>query len=191
MRRLTCIFFLIINFVYGQNEIVTYQSFAIDNKEVAWAQVYHNDEKADTLSLKIFTHLKRKVWIKDIQYEGNDIVATLVNYRPDYKRYGGKYMNTSTIVRTGIWDGKVRISFKDAKYRVILYGLHYNAKQSATTSGKASIEQHEVSGTLSEFVLNDYRTSFKKSRLKNLDILHASFKDSFTLTTDQIINSDW
>lgn len=191
MRSLIYFFALITTGVCGQSGITNYQSFVIDNKEVAWAQVYHNEEKADTLSQKIFRHLKRKVWIKEIHYDGSDIVAELANYRPDYKRYGGKYMNTSTIIRTGKWDGKVRISFKDEKYRVIIYGLHYVAKQSATTSGKASIEQHEVSGMLSEFVLNDYRNAFRKNRLKNLDILHLSFKDSFTLTADQIIDTEW
>ena len=191
MRSATCFFLLIVTCGFVQHEITNYQSFIIDNKEVVWAQVYHHSGKEDSLSTRIFQHLKRKIWIRQIQYEGTDIIAELVNYRPDYKRYGGKFINTSTIIRTGKWDGKVRINFKAGKYRVIIYGLHYVAQQSATTSGKASMEQHEVSGMLSTFVLNDYRTSFRKSRMKNLDILHFSFKDSFTLTTDQVINTDW
>jgi hypothetical protein len=175
----------------SQSEITNYQSFIIDNKEATWVQVYHNEETSDSLSLKIFQHLKRKAWIKQIQYDENDIIADIVNYRPDYKRYGGKFRNTSTVIRTGKWHGKARISFKDGKYRVILYGLSYEEKQPATMAGKASMEQHDITGTLTEFVLSDMRTSFRKSRLKNLDILQLSFKDSFTLTTDQIIDTDW
>ena len=185
------IFILISRIAYSQSEITNYQSFLIDNREVAWAQVYHNEESADSLSQKIFQHLKRKAWVKQIQYEENDIVADIMNYRPDYKRYGGKFRNTSTVIRTGKWNGKARISFKDGKYRVILYGMSYDAKQPATTAGKASMEQHDISGTLTEFVLNDLRTAFRKNRLKNLDILQLSFKDSFTLTADQIIDTDW
>jgi hypothetical protein len=175
----------------AQHGIINYQSFSIDNKEVLWAQVYHQDDSVKNISSKLFEHLKRKVWIKDIRYEGTDILADLTEYRPDYKRYGGKYMNTSSVTRTGRWKGKVRISFKEGKYRVVLYGLNYDAKQSTTGSGKATIEQHEVSGTLGEFVLNNFRSSFKKNRMKDLDILHFSFKDSFTLTFDQVIDSDW
>jgi hypothetical protein len=193
MKRLSILFSLLTLNVLAiaQAEITRYQSFTIDQREVVWAQVYHNEESADSLSYKLFNHLKRKSWVRQVQYDGNDIVAELVNYRPDYKRYGGKFRNTSTVIRTGKWDGKVRISFKEGKYRVILESLHYEATQSATGSGKATIEQHGISGTLTEFVLNNYRTAFQKNRLKNLDILQLSFKDSFTLTRDQLIDTDW
>jgi hypothetical protein len=191
MRKLLFIFLLIGGKSYGQQNITNYLSFAIDNKEVVWVQVYHQEDSIENLSQKIFNHLKRKSWISNVHYDGADIVADVVNYRPDYKRYGGKYSNTSTIIRTGKWSGKVRINVKDQKYRVILYGLNYSATQMATTSGKVSMEQHQISGTLSHWSLNNLRTSLKKSRLSNLDILNASFKDSFTLIADQLIDADW
>ena len=81
-------------------------------------------------------------------------------------------------------------SFIIATALTVLASCH-TAKQSTTGSGKATIEQHDISGTLTEFVLDDLRTVFRKSRLKNLDILQLSFKDSFTLTTDQLIDTDW
>lgn len=177
--------------VSAQNEILNYQSFLIDNKEAIWIQVYHQENDTANLSKRVFFHLRKKVWITNLAYDGSDIVGELINYRPDYKRYGGKFMNTSNVIRTGKWKGKVRINFKEGKYRVILYGLSYEAQQSTTGSGKATIEQHPVSGTLTEFVLNDLRTSFRKKSVKNLDILHFSFKDSFTIVVDQLIDSDW
>jgi hypothetical protein len=191
MRNPFLIFLFLAQNVIAQQGIVTYQSFSIDNKEVVWAQVYHQHDSVKDIPSKLFEHLKRKVWIKDIHFEGADILADLMEYRPDYKRYGGKYMNTSSVTRTGRWKGKIRISFKEGKYRVILYGLNYNARQSSSGSGKATIEQHDVSGTLGELVLSNIRSSFKKSRMKDLDILHFSFKDSFTLTFDQVIDRDW
>jgi hypothetical protein len=175
----------------AQGLMVNYQSFSIDNTDVVWAQVYHTEKTIDEIRQRLFNHLQRKVWIKDIKIEGEDILAELVNYRPDYKRYGGKFMNTSNIIRTGRWTGRVKISFKEEKYRVVLYGIEYTALQPSSGSGKATIEQHPVSGTLSEFALNNYRTAFKKSGRMNLDILHLSFKDSFTLTENQVIDSDW
>jgi len=175
----------------GNQQVPNYLSFSIHNKEVVWEQVYHDDINPEQLSESLFNHLKSKVWIKDLRYDGEDIVGELANYRPDYKRYGGKFRNTATAIRTGKWDGKVRISFKEGKYRVILEGLHYEAQQAATGSGKATIEQHEISGMLTQWALNNYRDSFRKNRLSNLDILHVSFKDSFTLVADQLIDSDW
>jgi hypothetical protein len=207
MRGLLVILFCFFtHFTFGQPRITNYLSFAIDNKEVIWIQVYHHDENqfylpqeteyasADSIqdiSSKVFEHLKHKPWIANIHYEGDDILADLVAYRPDYKRYGGKFVNTSVIIRTGQWTGKVRINFKKGKYRTLLYGLTYTAEQPETNAGKMSMEQHTISGTLSDFALNNYRTAFKRQRFTNLDILHASFKDSFTLKTDQLIDRDW
>jgi hypothetical protein len=193
MRRLFLflVFVSFRQFVFGQAEITHYQSFRIENHEVIWAQVYHSDETADSLSYKIFNHLKRKTWIRQLQLDGKDIVAELEGYRPDYKRYGAKFRNTSTVIRTGKWRAKVRINFREGKYRVILEGLSYDAKQSTTGSGKATIEQHDISGTLTQFVLDDYKTSFRRKTLKNLDILQLSFKDSFIFKTDQLTDTEW
>jgi hypothetical protein len=190
MIRISLLLIFFCSKSFAQQGIVNYQSFALDHKEAVWMQVYHADT-INNLKEKLFNHLKRKIWISDIHYDGDDIIAEVVNYRPDYKRYGGKYMNTSNNIRRGVWAGKVRISFKEGKYRVFLHGLNYVAKQSATGSGKATIEQHDVSGTLSEWALNNYRSGFRKKRLTSLDILHFSFKDSFTLTLNQLIDSDW
>jgi hypothetical protein len=185
------LFLLIPSVAFAQHEIINYQAFSIQGKEVVWIEVYHVDDSIKNVSARLFEHLKRKMWISDIHYEGSDIIANLTAYRADYKRYGGKYMNTSSVTRTGQWKGRLHIAFKEGKYRVILDGLHYDARQSSTGSGKATIEQHNVSGTLGEFVLNNFRSSFKKSRMKDLDIMHFSFKDSFTLTANQLIDSDW
>lgn len=175
----------------SQQDITRYRSFVIDNREVVWIQVYHHADSAGDLSRKVFAHFDRKAWIGNLRYEGDELVADLADYRPDYRRYGGKYMNTSSVVRNGEWEGKVRISFKDGKYRVILEELLYEVWQPRTGSGRATIEQHQVSGTLDEWALDDYRNTFKTRRMVNLDILHLSFKDSFTLTRDQVIDSDW
>lgn len=190
IKRLTFIFSLIIQQSLAQG-ILNYQSFVIDHKEVVWLQVFHEEHPVDQLRKELFDHLKQKSWIKDIVIASEEIVAEITDYRPDYKRYGGKFTNTSEIIRTGKWSGKMKISFKEGKYRVFLYGLNYQARQSTTGSGKATIEQHEVTGSLSEFVLNDTRTAFKKSKLRNLDILQFSFKDSFTIKADQLIDADW
>lgn len=189
--KFSSIFFLFLSSVVFAQTPVAYRSFHIENKEVVWVQVYHEEPVIEKLPERLFNHLKNKVWIKDIGFEGTDIVCELIDYRPDYKRYGGKFTNTSSIIRTGKFAGKVRINFKEGKYRVILEGITYTALQSSTGSGKATIEQHEISGTLSDFALNNYRTHFKKRNHLNLDILHSSFKDSFTIKVNQVIDEDW
>ena len=183
-------FFLLTSIAFAQSP-AAYRSFHIEHKEIVWVQVYHEEPVVENLSERLFDHLKNKVWIKDIKFEGTDIVVELTDYRPDYKRYGGKFTNTSSIVRTGKFAGKIRVNFKEGKYRVILEGITYSALQSSTGSGKATIEQHQVSGTLSDFALNNYRTNFRKRTALNLDILHSSFKDSFTIKVNQVIDEDW
>jgi hypothetical protein len=175
----------------GQEQIDNYQAFHLEHKEVAWLQVFHVDDTVTNLSKQLYEHLSHKSWVTALKFDGEDLIGELIEYKPDYKRYGGKYMNTSEVTRTGRWKSKVRISFKPGKYRVMLYGLNYIAKQSTTGSGKATIEQHPVNGNIEEWTLNNFRTAFRKNRMKDLDILHFSFKDSFTLKFNQLIDKDW
>jgi len=177
--------------VGGQDKNATYSAFAINNKEVIWVQVYHAAQPSDSLTAHVLAFLKRKAWIRDLHFDGPDIVADIQNFRVDYKRYGGKYMNTSNLIRTGRWSGKARISFKDGKYRVVVYGLEYDARQPAMHAGKMSNQPHKIHGTWTDWVLNNYRTHFKRRRHTNMDIMHFNLKDNFTLTETDFIDEDW
>ena len=177
--------------VYAQEKQATYSSFAIDNREVIWVQVYHAQHPAEVLTRHVHDFLKRKPWLKNIQHDGAEIIADIENLRVDYKRYGGKYMNTSNLIRTGRWLGKVRVSFRDGKYRIIVYGLAYDARQPAMHAGKMSNQPHAIHGTWTDWVLNNYRTHFRKGRHINMDIMHLHLKDSFTLTDTELIDNAW
>lgn len=100
-------------------------------------------------------------------------------------------MNTSNLIRTGRWAGKTRISFKDGKYRVIVYGIEYDARQPAMHAGKMSNQPHKIHGTFTDWVLNNYRTHFKRSRHLNMDIMHFNLKEGFTLKETEFIDVDW
>lgn len=184
-----CVFFF--SFLYGQDEGATYSAFAINNKEVIWAQVFHATQPEDSLKDHVVKFLKRKAWIKDLHFDGPELVATIQNFRVDYKRYGGKYMNTSNLIRTGRWLGKTRISFKEGKYRVIVYGLEYDARQPGMHAGKMSNQPHKIHGTWTDWVLNNYRSHFKRKRHLNMDIMHFNLKEAFTLTETDFIDEDW
>ncbi|MFZ6009731.1 MAG: hypothetical protein ACOYXT_05225 [Bacteroidota bacterium] len=178
--------------LYGQVDITSYQSFQIDNKEIVWIQIFHEPQaSAEDLAAKVHNYLKTRAWVKNIQHDGNDLVADLERYRIDYKRYGGKYLNTSTVIRSGKWFGKLRVSFKEGKYRIVAYDLNYVARQVSTQYGKMGTQNHELHGSLNDWALNKYRTSFKKSRFNNLDLIHFNLKNSFTLTENQIVDNDW
>ena len=177
--------------VYAQDETETYSSFVLDHKEVMWVQVYHAQQSAEELAEHVADFLKRKAWIQNLQFDGSDIVADIANFRVDYKRYGGKYMNTSNLIRTARWSGKTRISFKDGKYRVIVFGLEYDGRQPAMHAGKMSNQPHQIHGTWTDWVLNNYRTHFKRSRHSNMDIMHFNLKDGFTLKETEFIDEDW
>ncbi|MEO5602438.1 MAG: hypothetical protein ABIR06_16070 [Cyclobacteriaceae bacterium] len=177
--------------LFGQHKIQTYASFAIDQKEVVWVQVYPQNDAQENLSGQVLDFLKRKSWIKNLQFDGQEIMADLENFRVDYKRYGGKYMNTSMLIRSARWSGKIRVSFKDGKYRVIIYGLNYDARQPSMSTGKMTQLAHPIHGTWTDWVLNNYRSAFLTRRHKNLDLMHFSLKDSFTLSEIAFDNADW
>jgi hypothetical protein len=177
--------------VEGQEKNTTYSAFAIDNKEVIWVQVYHAQQPVGILSQQVHDFLKHKAWVKNLRADGSEIVIDLENFRVDYKRYGGRYMNTSNLIRTARWSGKARISFKEGKYRVIVYGLEYDARQPAMHAGKMNNQSHMIHGSFTDWVLNKYRSHFRKSRHINMDILHAHLKESFTLTETEFVDEDW
>ena len=156
-----------------------------------WVQVYQAQQPEDSLSDHVFKFLKRKAWIKDLHFDGDEIVADIQNYRVDYKRYGGKYINTSNLIRTARWSGKLRVSFKDGKYRAVVYGIEYDARQPAMHAGKMNNQPHMIHGTWTDWVLNSYRTDFRKKRHNNMDIMHFNLKDSFTLKETELIDEDW
>lgn len=182
---------LISSVVYSQHKIQTYASFAIDQKEVVWAQVYPQNDSRESLTTEVLDFLKRKAWIKNIEFSGQEIIADLEDFRVDYKKYGGKYINTSMLIRSARWSGKVNISFKDGKYRIIVYGLHYDARQPAMHTGKMTNLAHPIHGTWTDWVLNKYRSGFRSIRRKNMDLMHLSLKDSFTLKESSFENVDW
>lgn len=184
-----CIFFS--TALAAQEKPETYSAFVLLDKEVMWVQVYHAQQSRDVLSQHVRDFLVRKPWIRELHYDGTDLVADVVNLRVDYKRYGGKYTNTSNLIRTGRWSGKVRISFKDGKYRVIVYGLEYDARQPAMHAGKMSNQAHPIHGSWTDWVLNRYRTHFRKSRHINMDLMHLQLKDSFTLSEIDVIDNEW
>jgi hypothetical protein len=177
--------------LYAQDKNATYSSFAINNKEVIWVQVYHAQQPADVMAAKVQEMLKRKAWVRNLDFDGMDIIADIENFRVDYKRYGGKYMNTSNLIRTARWSGKARITFKDGKYRVVVYGIEYDARQPGMHAGKMSNQPHMIHGTWTDWVLNRYRSDFRKSRHLNLDIMHFNLKDGFTLTETDLVDDDW
>jgi hypothetical protein len=176
---------------HGQENAASYSAFTIDNKEAIWVQVYHSQQPSEVLRERMLEFLKRQAWIEDAHLDGHEIVADLSNFRVDYKRYGGKYMNTSNIIRTGRWSGKTRITFKDGKYRVIVYGLEFDGRQPAMHAGKMSNQPHQIHGTWTDWVLNTYRTDFQKRRHMNMDIMHFNLKDGFNLKETELIDEDW
>ncbi|HEX8041036.1 MAG TPA: hypothetical protein VF490_17910 [Chryseosolibacter sp.] len=177
--------------IYGQEKKPAYSAFILDNKEVIWVQVYETAQPSAEQKEQLIDLLKQKAWIDNLSEDGSDLIADVKNFRVDYKRYGGKYMNTSNLIRSARWSGKVQISFKDERYRVVVYGLEYEARVPVMASGKMSNESRMVHGSWTDWVLNNYRTHFRKSRFINMDIMHFNLKDSFTVTDTRVIDDEW
>lgn len=177
--------------ICGQEKKPAYSSFVIDNKEVIWVQVYETAQPATEQKEQLLDLLKHKTWIDDLSDDGADLVADVKNFSVDYKRYGGRYMNTSNLIRSARWSGKVRIGFKDGRYRVVVYGLEYEARVPAMAPGKMSNESRMIHGSWTDWVLNNYRTHFRKSRFISMDIMHFNLKDGFTMTDTRVIDDEW
>lgn len=129
MKNLLTILLLFIGFVsYGQTTpLTTLYNFVIESGQVQHIKVY---EVANTpekqLSDKLYTHLSTVAGIKELVIKDNSITGDINNLTVDYKKYGGTWGNTITLLRAPM-EGKFIIQIKDNKYRVISSDLGFGA----------------------------------------------------------------
>lgn len=171
----------------------TYSYFEIENREVIWSFIYSkNNKTANELRESMIDLLKQKIWISKIEPEQEDLIVTIENYVVEYKKLGGSYMRTPLVIRSGRWSAKAKISFKEGRYRVMLFGLNYLAQQTTVQHGRIRPVDTELSGTWSDFVLTESRMQFRKSKFKALHLMHESLKDNFMLPdTPTKKDEDW
>jgi hypothetical protein len=185
MRCLGLILFIqfFVSSCFGQQVTrSTYSYFEIENREAVWVYIFpENNKTEEEIRENMIDHLKHKTWVKKLEKDNGDLMVDIENYLVEYKKHGGSYTRTPMVIRSGRWSAKVRISFKDDKYRVMVFGLNYFARQTTVHHGRIKPVDTELSGTWSDFVLTESRTQFRKSKFKALHLMNASLKDNFTL----------
>jgi hypothetical protein len=178
---------------FSQVSKSVYNSFHLKSKVIYWSRVFDQPGfSADDLQVRMLAHLGKNEVIHHVRVdELGNIVADISKMKINYKKWGVPFIHTSNKISNGIWKGKIKIEFSEEKYRISIYDLEYVAKINTfrvpkSVTGSKTFER----GALGESFLNRDKVSFKKSSLRDLDLMNIFFVDQFSLIPERMFDPD-
>lgn len=94
-------------------------NFIVEGIELKWQKVYASKMTIEEL----YQALSDKIICENITIQGNIIVADIRKFEPKIKEAGYKKMSSTPWVVNANLSGKVKIDYKEGKYRVTVYEL--------------------------------------------------------------------
>ena len=173
MRYLLILSLLFFISFYGNAQEVfnKYLNFEIesDNK-IAYKKIFQIGNKSKTDIIDFFK-INFDIEIKLISDEW---IGEIKGIKIDYKKYGGKTMNTMILLNDEMF-AKIKIQFREDRYRVILREMKFG----------------EIDKTPLEILRNKKKLEFKKSKtiLNSLEYMDKYFADIFIYSIKN--DSDW
>ena len=178
--------------VNGQYSFQVYSSFHADPKGVFWLKRFDQPGySSEGIRQNMLAHLKKNPAVRDVKMdESGNIVATIKNLKLDYKKLGVPFIKTSNKISHGRWKGKIKVEFANDQYRITVNNLEYFAKIHRDFHiGKAQAPQPQFeSGTVTSAFLNRDKSFFRRSSLKDIDLINFVLTDQFSLIEERLIN---
>lgn len=152
------------------------ENLKLENKQIIFEKVYSLDSLESSKVEKILTLNIPKIQdLTDFSKTNEIIIAKISNATIDYRKYGGKWGSTSTILNYPFYCD-VSVVWKDQKYRVTLTNMYFfgnplgNVKASEIfTSNKGTEFNHSCTKAL--YYIDSY--------LSDLFMISASTKDNW------------
>jgi hypothetical protein len=172
MKAILTFLFLLPLFVNAQSE-----NIKLENGQVFFEKIYQLDsadaKKVETL---LTANIPRVKDLADFNKASDIITAKIKNSYIDYKKYGGKWVNTSVYLNHPFFCD-ISIVWKDNKYRVSVTNMYFN-----------------VSGTvakLSEIITRNKGTELDNSKItvRALHYIDSYMSDLFKINMTN--NGDW
>ena len=156
----------------AHSQITSYKNFMIEDREVVYRLV--NDT---SVSVDVYVQfLETLSTVKINQVYDDYIIAEFNNLPVDFRRYGYKWGNTPILVQTYDTSGKLRIDFKNDKYRITLQGI--------------KLVNEKETEDLSFYALRNKKDSFRPAYASHdiLGIYDRFFADYFKIKS---VNNNW
>lgn len=178
--------------VNGQYAIPVYSSFHADPKGVYWLKRFDQPGySSEGLRERMLMRLQKNPSVRDVKMDASgNIVASIKNMKIDYKRLGVPFLKTSNKVSNGRWKGKIKVEVTDDQYRITIDHLEYFARiyHFHVAKVQAGKQKEFESGTVTDTFLNRSKSFFKKSSLKDLDLINFILTDQFSLIEERLTN---
>jgi hypothetical protein len=118
MRRLCLLLLLLPLSTYSQIE--AYEGFRIEDREIIWQTVVDT-----TISFEVVKeYYQTQPGFRNVSYTDKSLLADVSDFAIDYTKYGKKSMSLPIITHGYTFSGKLRVDFKEDRYRLTFFGVY-------------------------------------------------------------------
>ncbi len=128
---------------YAQEEefVFPYKYLKLSEGEVLWEKIFIADSlNPAEVEKMLFNYLPTISGIKNVAKLGDVIVFDISNFKVDYKKYGGKPINTVMFLNHPL-DAKGFVSIKEGKYRITIKNIIFSTYTPQTGFSKITLEE--------------------------------------------------
>lgn len=173
MNKILCLLILSSLSIYSQKQI---NNFEIeDGTNIVYKRVFEMKENSKEEIVSFFQSLSN-VQISDVS---DELIGEIEDMNINYKKYGGKYMNTLILLNQKM-NSKIKVQFKDDKYRIILRDIKFY--DDVSLNSLSTLKESDNITHFSDFMVKKKKGEFRTSKilLKGLEYMDLYFNDFFT-----------
>lgn len=178
LKLMKAIIFLVISLMPISSMAQVAENLKLENKQIIFEKVYSLDSLESSKVEKVLTLNIPKIQdLTGFSKTNEIIIAKISNANIDYRKYGGKWGNTSTILNYPFFCD-VSIVWKDQKYRVTISNMYFFSNPLGNVKA-------------SEIFTSDKGTEFNHSNIctKALYYIDSYLSDLFKISTST--KDDW
>lgn len=176
-------------FIFGQEGKVL-NNFKIDDLgEVQYIKVFEVQNGIEFNTDILITFLRTKSNLSNINLIDGNILGDIENVRINYKKYGGKYMNTLIVLNHSM-SGEFIIQLKENRYRLIIKDIKFLDDVSVySTNSKKELDNLSY---FSKVSTKNGGSKFKTGSImtKGTGYMDKHFVEMF-MYKKETLNDDW
>ena len=161
--------FTIILFIPGLLKSQVAENLKLENKQIIFEKVYLLDSlEVNKVERLLTLNIPKVQDLTNFSKTNEIIIAKLANATIDYRKYGGKWANTSGGLNYPFFCD-VSIVWKDQKYRVTISNMHFSGNPLGTvkvsegfTSKKGTVLDNSKTATKALYYIDNYLSDLFK-----------------------------
>jgi hypothetical protein len=154
-----------------------FENIKLENGQVFFEKIYQVDSiDINSIEKLLTTHIPRIKDLTDFNKTNEIIIAKIKNSYIDYKKYGGKWVNTPVFLNHPFF-ADVSIVWKENKYRATVTNMYFNVSglgitklsEIATKKKETELDNSKGSKLILHYIDSYLSDLFKINRLDDKD----------------------